>query len=110
MRWFSRKTGFQIGLHSCDWGIRIYHWGPIIVNSHAKVGKNLTISPCCTIGRVGNFYPIIGDNCTLCQGAKVVGNVHVGRNVTIANNSVVAKDVADNCIVGGIPAKIIKEL
>ena len=30
--------------------------------------------------------------------------------MTIANNSVVTKDVADNCVVGGIPAKIIKKL
>ena len=41
-------------------------------------------------------------------GSKVVGNVHVGNNVIIAANSVVINDIPDNCIVGGIPARIRK--
>lgn len=40
-------------------------------------------------------------------GSKVVGNVHVGDNVVIAANAVVTKDVPDNSIVGGIPARIL---
>ena len=42
-------------------------------------------------------------------GSKVVGNVHVGNNVVIAANSVVINDIPDNCIVGGIPARILSE-
>lgn len=42
-------------------------------------------------------------------GSKVVGNVHIGNNVVIAANSVVTKDIPDNCIVGGIPARILSE-
>lgn len=42
-------------------------------------------------------------------GSKVVGNVHVGNNVIIAANSVVIKDIPDNCFVGGIPASILSE-
>lgn len=42
-------------------------------------------------------------------GSKVVGNVYVGKNVVIAANSVVTKDIPDNCIVGGIPARILSE-
>lgn len=42
-------------------------------------------------------------------GSKVVGNVHVGNNVIIAANSVVINDIPDNCIVGGIPARILSE-
>ena len=39
----------------------------------------------------------------------MVGNVHVGNNVIIAANSVVINDIPDNCIVGGIPARILSE-
>lgn len=42
-------------------------------------------------------------------GSKVVGNVHVGNNVVIVANSVVINDIPDNCIVGGIPARILSE-
>ena len=40
-------------------------------------------------------------------GAKVVGKIRVGNNVAIGANAVVTKDVPDNAVVGGIPAKII---
>lgn len=50
----------------------------------------------------------IGDYVNICTGAKVIGKVHIGNNVTIAPNAVVVKDVCDNYIVGGVPAKNIK--
>ena len=41
-------------------------------------------------------------------GAKVLGNIHIGNNVKIGGNSVVVKDVPDNCTVVGVPGRIIK--
>ena len=41
-------------------------------------------------------------------GAKVLGNIHIGDNVKIGGNSVVVKDVPDNCTVVGVPGRIIK--
>lgn len=52
--------------------------------------------------------PIIGDNVAFGPGAKAFGKIIIGNNVFIAANSVVVKDVPDNCICGGVPAKIIK--
>ncbi|KQR94425.1 acetyltransferase [Chryseobacterium sp. Leaf180] len=46
----------------------------------------------------------IGANATILQG------VTVGENAVVAAGSVVSKDVPDNVVVGGIPAKIIKEI
>ena len=43
-------------------------------------------------------------------GAKVLGPITVGNNVVVGANAVVVKDVEDNVVVGGIPAKIIKRL
>ena len=41
-------------------------------------------------------------------GAKAFGKIIIGNNVFVAPNAVVVKDVPDNTIVGGVPAKIIK--
>ena len=61
---------------------------------------------------VGNNHKggmaVIGDNVDLSVGCKVIGGVHIGNNVIVAPNSVVVKDIPDNVIVSGIPAKILK--
>lgn len=51
---------------------------------------------------------IIGDNCFFLLGAKVIGKLNIGNNVIVAQNSVVVKDIPQNTIVSGVPAKVIK--
>lgn len=41
-------------------------------------------------------------------GAKVIGGVNVGHNVTIGAQALVIKDVEDNVVVGGVPARVLK--
>ena len=53
---------------------------------------------------------IIGDNAWIGGGAIILPNITIGSNVVIAAGSVVTKDVPDNVVVGGNPAKIIKKL
>jgi acetyltransferase-like isoleucine patch superfamily enzyme len=50
----------------------------------------------------------IGSNVYIAQ-ANVLPNVKIGNNVVVASMSLVNKDVPDGCLVGGIPAHIIKE-
>jgi len=52
----------------------------------------------------------IGDNVWIGGGAIINPGVHIGNNVVIASGAVVTKDVQDNVVVGGNPAKIIKEI
>ena len=52
--------------------------------------------------------PTIGDNVKLYTGCKVIGNVTIGNNAEVAPNAVVVKDVPENAIVAGIPAKILR--
>ncbi|MCY1462204.1 Serine acetyltransferase [compost metagenome] len=52
--------------------------------------------------------PIIGDDCYIASGAKILGPITIGNNVVIGANAVVLKDIPDGCIVVGIPARIIK--
>lgn len=74
------------------------------------MGENCIISSGCVLGnKTGSFDgPTIGNNVEIAIGAKVIGPITIGDNVIVAPNSVVVKDVPANCIVSGIPAKIIK--
>lgn len=95
------------------WGVKIHHWGSIVINGNVKVGENLTIYPGVTIGQTAgdkNNVPVIGNNVFIYPNAMVYGKIIVGNNVTILANSVVTHDVPDNTIVGGIPAKIIRHI
>lgn len=86
-----------------------YYGMAVVVHARAKVGKNCLIGTCVTIGGKSGWYevPEIGDNVQIASGAKVLGPVKIGNNVYIGANAVVTKDVPDNCVVAGVPAKII---
>ena len=51
----------------------------------------------------------IGDNVWLGGRSVIAPGVTIGNNVVVAAGAVVVKDVPDNVVVGGNPAKIIKE-
>jgi|SRR5690606_1269404 len=94
-------------------GLRIYHAGGIIrIKPNCKIGKNFTIQPGVVIGNktIENLDEevVIGDNCYIGLDAKILGKITIGNNVTIGANSVVLENFPDNCIIGGIPAKILK--
>lgn len=90
-------------------GLKIHHYGGIVVHPKTKAGLNVTLFHGVTIGRNLNGYDVakIGNNVVITAGAKIIGDISIGNNVVIGANSVVTKDVPDNCIVAGIPAKII---
>jgi len=52
----------------------------------------------------------IGNNVFIGEGATILRNVHIGNNVIIAAGAVVTKDIGDNSVVGGNPAKILMSL
>jgi len=66
----------------------------------------------CNLGnkQSGDKQPIlsIGNYVKICAGAIIIGDVHIGDNSTIGAGSIVLKDVLDNCVVVGNPARIIK--
>jgi serine O-acetyltransferase len=92
-------------------GLYIGHFGGIIINSQAVIGKNCNISHGVTIGMANRGtkrgVASIGDNVYIGPGAKIVGAVKIGNNVAIGANCVVTKDMPDNAVVVGVPGKII---
>lgn len=108
------KLGILLGFHipaGCfGEGLLIYHSGSIVVNDCAKIGKNCILHGENCIGNNGvtKDAPIIGDNCDIGIGAKIIGGVKLGNNIKIGANAVVTKSFEeDGIILAGVPAKII---
>jgi serine O-acetyltransferase len=92
-------------------GLYIGHYGGIIIHPNTTIGSNFSIGQGVTIGTQGlgkKGVPIIGDNVYIGVGAKVLGQISIGNNVRIGANAVVIKDVPDNAVAVGVPAKVVK--
>ena len=94
-------------------GFYIGHFGRIIVNSRATLGKNINIATGVTIGQESRGkrkgVPTIGDNVWIGTNAVIVGNINIGEDVLIAPLAFVNFDVPSHSIVIGNPGKIISK-
>lgn len=91
-------------------GLKIVHGGGVFLNAES-IGCNCTFYQGVTLGTNGkdSGRPIIEDNVTIYTGAVISGNVIVNSGAIVGANAVVTKDIPKNTMVGGVPAKIIKE-
>ncbi len=108
-----RKLGFFIGAGCFDAGLKIYHYGSIIVNPKSRIGKNCTIHGNCCIGSKGGIpddSPVIGDNVDIGQNAQILGGITVADGVRIGAGAIVTKSILiPDVTVVGIPAKVIEK-
>jgi serine O-acetyltransferase len=92
-------------------GLYIGHFGGIIVNPSVKIGEYCNLSQDITIGIAGRGEkrgsPTIGDRVYVGSGARLIGRITIGNDVAIGANAVVTKDLPDNAVAVGVPAKII---
>lgn len=107
---YSVKLGFSIPLNVFGPGLSIAHYGTIVVNPAAVIGKNCRIQEGVNIGATNGseLAPNIGDNVFIGTGAKIIGNVTVADDVAIGANAVVVKSILEKGVTyGGVPAKKI---
>lgn len=107
-----RKLGFTIHKNVFGPGLRLWHFGNVVVNAEARVGKNCTLHGNNCIGNDGlpnSRSPRIGDNVDIGFGAIIIGDITIANNVTIAAGAVVVKSVTEeDVVVAGVPAQIVK--
>lgn len=103
--------GCVIGMNA-QFGKRfiILHSVGITINSAVRAGDDVTLESGVVIGAEKGKSPKIGNNVFFGSGAKVVGGITIGDNVLVGANAVVVKDVPSFVAVGGVPAKIIREI
>lgn len=128
--WFSR-TIFEAGnsfladkiyylnkiMHGCDMFYEVelpevfmldHPVGSVI--GRGMFGEGFEFGQNCTIGNNKGIYPVIGKHVELCANASIIGNCHIGDNVTLGAYACVKdQDVPANSIVfGQSPNLIIK--
>lgn len=92
-------------------GVLIDHAHGIVIGETSVVGNHVSMLHSVTLGGTGKSggdrHPKIGDGVLIGAGAKVLGNITVGRNSRIAAGSVVLEPVPTCKTVAGIPARIV---
>jgi serine O-acetyltransferase len=95
-----------------DWkGLFIDHGMGVVIGETTIIGNGCVLFQGVTLGgtgkETGKRHPTLGNNVMVSAGAKVLGNIIIGNNAKIGAQSVVLKDVPDNCTVVGIPGQIV---
>ena len=115
-KWVWHRLGVKYNLvlppNVIGYGFKMSHivGGGIIINCKS-IGHYCSANAGVIVGNNGSQEKIatIGNNVSLLIGCKVIGKVTIGDNSVVAPNSVVVKDVPENCVVSGVPAKIIRQ-
>ncbi|MEG0868743.1 MAG: serine O-acetyltransferase [Hafnia sp.] len=88
----------------------------VVIHANAVIGEDCVIGQNVTIGAAegyasaqANRCPVIGNNCYIAAGAKILGAITIGDNCQIGAGAVVLKDAPANSVLVGMPAKVIKQ-
>ena len=92
-------------------GLFIDHGTGVVIGETTVIGDNCTIYQGATLGGTGKHtgkrHPTLGNNVMVGAGAKVLGPFKVGDNTKIAAGAVVLEELPENCTAVGIPAKVV---
>lgn len=108
---YAHKCGVFITPNTVGKGIKIWHYGDIVIHRNAVIGSNCQLHGMNCIGNkgvAGSGVPVIGNNVNIGVGAKIIGDIYIAHNVTIAANAVVTKSCyQEGAVLAGVPAKIV---
>ena len=94
----------------------IDHGMGVVIGETSDIGDNVTIYHMATLGGIApsinsddqrnvKRHPTLKENVVVGSGAQILGPIVVGKNAKIGANAVVTKDVPENAVMVGIPAK-----
>lgn len=88
-----------------------HHALGVVIHPDAIIGNSCIIEQNVTIGgRSGlTVLPVVGNNVMIGAGAVIIGPVVIGDNAQIGAGAVVTKDIPENSVAIGVPAKVIKK-
>ncbi len=108
------STQFSVDIHPAaviGHGILIDHATGVVIGETATVGNNVSMMHSVTLGGTGkeggDRHPKVGDGVLISAGAKILGNITIGKGAKIGAGSVVLQPVPAHTTVAGVPAKII---
>ncbi len=108
---YGLKMGWDIPINTFGPGLKINHYGLIVVNGNARIGAFCDIHQGVNIGQHGmnqDDVPTIGDNVWIGPGAKIFGKIKIASRCAVGANAVVNKSFEEeNITIAGIPAKKI---
>lgn len=111
--YYGVKLGFSIPINTFEEGLRINHYGLIVVNPKVRIGKFCDIHQGVNIGQniEPDSVPVIGNNAWIGPGVKIFGKIKLGNSICIGANAVVNKSfLEDNITIAGIPAHKVKDV
>ncbi len=97
-------------------GCRVQDQGGIVIGDGVLLGHNVvlaTLNHRPEPGRRGDMIPApirIGNNVWVASNATILPGVTIGDGAIVAAGAVVTKDVPENTIVAGVPAKLIRRI
>lgn len=114
----SNITGFEIPRFTCGLGLKIAHYGHLIINGYSKIGKNALFFGGACIGWNGTDkgvendleYQKIGDNVVFGINCSIFGKLTLGNNIIIGSGAIVLNNFCeDNITLVGVPARKVKK-
>jgi serine O-acetyltransferase len=115
-RWLSQVARLLTGIEihpAAKIGRRLFidHGMGVVIGETSIVGDDVTLYQGVTLGGTGKEHgkrhPTLEDNVVVGGGAKILGNIIVGKNCRIGAGSVVLRNVPDNSTVVGVPGHIV---
>src|ERR1700758_2993551 len=115
-RWFSQIARFFTGIEihpAAQIGRRLFvdHGMGVVIGETSIIGDDVTLYQGVTLGGTGKEHgkrhPTLEDNVVIGGGAKILGNITIGKNCRIGAGSVVLRNVPENSTVVGVPGHIV---